>query len=270
MNLNFHCIFAYHRHSSNQQCLQQSLPSRERCIHITDNTQQCQCPWFVSILLDPYICGQCGHGIHAHVDYVSMVVNHYPPTQCAAYVQKTPLAQRCTCEAQLCDHVAINNLFRHADPSSVLDNFAGNNDTSYSVDAISFSNDLRQQYIHAVRQFRCQYRHLFSRRKPHPRSILRLFSPLALTMMQATFHSLHTYPLLRPVTPHPVFNRMSLRSKLIAQTITLFNTQAISWTIPMLISQTVVRRVRISIISIVPQMRMVRHLRPGRARTSSP
>ncbi|KAK0458415.1 uncharacterized protein EV420DRAFT_1764082 [Desarmillaria tabescens] len=117
------------------------LPSRERCVHITDNTQQCQCPWFVSILLDPYICGQCGHGIHAHVDYVSMVVNHYPPTQCAAYVQKTPLAQRCTCEAQLCDHVAINNLFRHADPSSVLDNFAGNNDTSYSVDAISFSND---------------------------------------------------------------------------------------------------------------------------------
>ncbi|KAK0458420.1 uncharacterized protein EV420DRAFT_1747956 [Desarmillaria tabescens] len=71
-----------------------------------------------------------------------MVVNHYPPTQCAAYVQKTPLAQRCTCEAQLCDHVVIDNPFRHVDPSSVLDNFPGNIDTFHSVDAISFSNDI--------------------------------------------------------------------------------------------------------------------------------
>ncbi|KAK0458412.1 uncharacterized protein EV420DRAFT_1542116 [Desarmillaria tabescens] len=70
-----------------------------------------------------------------------MVVNHYPPTQCAAYVQKTPLTQCCTCEVWLSDHVAINNLFRYTEPSSVFDNFAGNNDASHSVDAISFSNN---------------------------------------------------------------------------------------------------------------------------------
>ncbi|KAK0458424.1 uncharacterized protein EV420DRAFT_355240 [Desarmillaria tabescens] len=163
------------------------LPSRERCTHTTDNTQQCQCPWFASPPLDPYICGQCGHGIHAHVDYVSMVVNHHPPAQCAAYVQKMPLAQRCTCEAQLCDHVAINNLFRHADPSSVLDNSPGNIDTFHSVDVISFSNDV----------------------------------------VNSTFTPFVNSRALRPATPHPAFNRMSLRSRLITQTITSSNTQAI-------------------------------------------
>ncbi|KAK0458430.1 uncharacterized protein EV420DRAFT_1747963, partial [Desarmillaria tabescens] len=117
------------------------LPSRERCIHATDNIQQCQCPWFASLLLDPHICGRCGHGIHTHVDYVSMVVNHYPPTQCAAYVQKTPLTQCCTCETWLYDHVAINNPFRHAEPWNVLDNFAENNDASHGVDAINHPND---------------------------------------------------------------------------------------------------------------------------------
>ncbi|KAK0458409.1 uncharacterized protein EV420DRAFT_1747950 [Desarmillaria tabescens] len=70
-----------------------------------------------------------------------MFVNHYPPTQCAAYVQKTPLTQCCTCETWLADHVAINNLFRHAEPWKVLDNFAGNNDTSHSLDVINFFND---------------------------------------------------------------------------------------------------------------------------------
>ncbi|KAK0458416.1 uncharacterized protein EV420DRAFT_1764083 [Desarmillaria tabescens] len=118
------------------------LPSRERCIHITDNTQQCQCPWFVSLPLDPYICGQCGHGIHAHVDYVSMVVNHHPPAQCAAYVQKTPLAQRCTCEAQLCDHIVADNAYRIGEPWNVLDNSRGNNVAFHGVDVINFSNDI--------------------------------------------------------------------------------------------------------------------------------
>ncbi|KAK0458408.1 uncharacterized protein EV420DRAFT_354613 [Desarmillaria tabescens] len=118
------------------------LPSRAQCIHITDNVQHCQCSCFVPTLLEPNICGQCAHGIHAHVDYVSMVVNHYPPTQCAAYVQKTPLVQRCTCEAQLCDHVVIDNPYRVPEPWNVLDNFPGDIDTSHSVDAISFSNDV--------------------------------------------------------------------------------------------------------------------------------
>ncbi|KAK0435435.1 uncharacterized protein EV420DRAFT_1653185 [Desarmillaria tabescens] len=71
-----------------------------------------------------------------------MVVNHYPPTQCAAYVQKTPLVQRCTCEAQLCDHAVADNPYRIAEPWNVLDNFPGNNEASHSVDAIGLSNDV--------------------------------------------------------------------------------------------------------------------------------
>ncbi|PBK77636.1 hypothetical protein ARMSODRAFT_946477 [Armillaria solidipes] len=79
------------------------LPSRGQCIQITNDSQHCQCLWFFppeSPLLDQNICGLCGHGIHAHADYVSIVVNHYPANQCAAYVQRTTLMQRCTCEAQ--------------------------------------------------------------------------------------------------------------------------------------------------------------------------
>ncbi|KAK0225244.1 hypothetical protein EDD85DRAFT_857064 [Armillaria nabsnona] len=117
------------------------FPSRGQCTQVTDNIQHCQCPSFASPLLDPYICVNCGHGIHAHIDYVSMVVHHYPPTRCAAYVQKTPLAQRCTCEAQLCDHLPIDNLNRSAEPWNVLDYFPDNNRPSYSPAAIDFSND---------------------------------------------------------------------------------------------------------------------------------
>ncbi|PBK80434.1 hypothetical protein ARMGADRAFT_1092225 [Armillaria gallica] len=60
------------------------FPSRGPCTQVIDNIQRCQCPSFASPLLDPYICVNCGHGIHAHADYVSMVVYHHPPTQCAA------------------------------------------------------------------------------------------------------------------------------------------------------------------------------------------
>ncbi|PBK64426.1 hypothetical protein ARMSODRAFT_1007050 [Armillaria solidipes] len=117
------------------------FPSRGQCTQVTDNVHRCQCPSFASPLLDPYICVNCGHGIHGHADYVSMVVHHYPPTQCAAYVQKTPLAQRCTCESQLCDHLPIDNLYRSAEPWSVLDYVPDNNGPSYSPAGISFSND---------------------------------------------------------------------------------------------------------------------------------
>ncbi len=44
---------------------------------------------YIPVLTVPQdICGHCGHGIHAHADYVSIVVNHYPANQCAAYAQK--------------------------------------------------------------------------------------------------------------------------------------------------------------------------------------
>ncbi len=36
-------------------------------------------------------------------------------------VLQTPLTQRCTCEAQLCDHIAIDNLYRSEEPWNVLD-----------------------------------------------------------------------------------------------------------------------------------------------------
>ncbi|KAK0210322.1 hypothetical protein DFS33DRAFT_1483432 [Desarmillaria ectypa] len=117
------------------------FPSRGQCIQVTDNIQQCQCPWFVSTLLDQYICGQCGHGIHTHVDYVSMVVNHYPATQCVTYVQKTPLTQRCTCEVWLYDHVATDNLYCSAEPWNVVSNFPDPNGPSSNVNAIHFSNN---------------------------------------------------------------------------------------------------------------------------------
>ncbi|KAK0240641.1 hypothetical protein EDD85DRAFT_1021850 [Armillaria nabsnona] len=98
------------------------LPSRGQCIHVTDN-QPCQCLWFFppeSPLLDQNICGHCGHGIHAHADYVSTVINHYPANQCAAYAQTTHLMQFCTCGAQFYEHIAAYNSYCIPEPWTVL------------------------------------------------------------------------------------------------------------------------------------------------------
>ncbi|PBK77628.1 hypothetical protein ARMSODRAFT_946469 [Armillaria solidipes] len=120
------------------------LPSRGQCIQITDDSQRCQCLWFFppeSPLLDQNVCGLCGHGIHAHVDYVSTVVNHYPVNQCAAYAQKTHLTQRCTCEAQFCEHIATDNGYRLPEPWTVLDYFNPDiNGPSPSATSSSYSN----------------------------------------------------------------------------------------------------------------------------------
>ncbi|PBK96298.1 hypothetical protein ARMGADRAFT_691447 [Armillaria gallica] len=127
-----------------------AVPSRSQCIHDTGRTDNhCHCPQFTPTLLDPYICASCVHGIHIHVDYVSMVVSHYPPTRCAAFVQKTPLTQRCTCEAQLCDHIAIDNPYRVAEPWNVLDylpdsSVPSSNDTmnnSFTANSVPFSSN---------------------------------------------------------------------------------------------------------------------------------
>ncbi|KAK0228105.1 hypothetical protein IW262DRAFT_1348913 [Armillaria fumosa] len=101
-----------------------AIPSRGQCIHATDYAPECQCVWFTeptSPLLNQFICAACGHGIHSHVDYVSTTVCHNIATQCAAYVQKTPLTQRCTCSAHIADHRPILNLHRLQDPFYVLD-----------------------------------------------------------------------------------------------------------------------------------------------------
>ncbi len=53
---------------------------------------------------------------------------------------QTPLTQRCTCEAQLCDHIAIDNLYRVAEPWNVLDYSPDSNVPSSNVS--SRSNDI--------------------------------------------------------------------------------------------------------------------------------
>ncbi|PBK80408.1 hypothetical protein ARMGADRAFT_1171896 [Armillaria gallica] len=106
--------------------LTNSAPSlRGQCVEHTDYAF-CLCSRFfpardVSRYLDhaiPVLTAShahyctCGHGIHAHVDYISTVVHRCPATHCAAYVQDTPQTQECTCAAPLNDHVAIVNPYR--------------------------------------------------------------------------------------------------------------------------------------------------------------
>ncbi|SJL04555.1 uncharacterized protein ARMOST_07922 [Armillaria ostoyae] len=90
------------------------LPPRARCIHITDGIVPCHCPWFnaPTLPLLELSCVECGHGVHAHVDYESKVVFHNPATQCAAYAQKAHKSQACTCAVQLFDHEPIVNAYR--------------------------------------------------------------------------------------------------------------------------------------------------------------
>ncbi|PBL01620.1 hypothetical protein ARMGADRAFT_1071155 [Armillaria gallica] len=120
-----------------------SLPLRARCIQ-AHNGAACWCPWFVSpasTVLDQSSCAACGHGIHGHVDYVSMFVHRCAATQCAAYAQKTPQTQASTCAAQLADHGLAVNLHRPADSSDIaglftddipVDGLLSNDDTSHS------------------------------------------------------------------------------------------------------------------------------------------
>ncbi|KAK0434966.1 hypothetical protein EV421DRAFT_2039425 [Armillaria borealis] len=92
-----------------------ALPSRGQCIEVTDNLQLCQCLSFASTL-DQHICGRCGHGIHAHRDYVSMFVHQCPAMNCAAYYPKTPRVQACTCSASLFEHMPVMNVYRSPTP----------------------------------------------------------------------------------------------------------------------------------------------------------
>ncbi|PBK77632.1 hypothetical protein ARMSODRAFT_946473 [Armillaria solidipes] len=92
------------------------LPPRARCIHITDGIVPCHCPWFNAPSLtlldhDQLSCVECGHGIHAHVDYESKVVYYNPATHCAAFAQKTHKSQACTCSVQIFDHEPIVNVY---------------------------------------------------------------------------------------------------------------------------------------------------------------
>ncbi|SJL04572.1 uncharacterized protein ARMOST_07939 [Armillaria ostoyae] len=126
------------------------LPTRGQCIQVIGSVQHCQCLWFFppeSPLLDQNICGLCGHGIHAHADYVSTVVNNYPANQCAAYVQRTPLMQFCTCEAQFCEHIGTYNSHRFSEPWKVLHYFnSDGHGPSPSVTASGYSDDANSPF----------------------------------------------------------------------------------------------------------------------------
>ncbi|KAK0433119.1 uncharacterized protein EV420DRAFT_578854 [Desarmillaria tabescens] len=122
------------------------LPLRGKCIQVIDS-QRCQCPWFFpseSPPLDKNICGVCGHGIQAHVDYVSMVVHHCPAMNCAAYFPKTARIQACTCSASLIDHIPVVNVYRDSPTPlpygadvSVYDNGIPSNVNTFNGDPTS-------------------------------------------------------------------------------------------------------------------------------------
>ncbi|KAK0433491.1 uncharacterized protein EV420DRAFT_1599876 [Desarmillaria tabescens] len=88
---------------------------RARCTHVTDGAVTCYYPRFnppSSPSQDQISCVDCGHGVHAHVDYESKVVYHNPTTHCAAFAQKAYKSHACTCTVQLFDHEAIVNAYR--------------------------------------------------------------------------------------------------------------------------------------------------------------
>ncbi len=80
------------------------LPSRGQCIQVTDNLQLSVpivrvdarsgrpsfiVAWHTPVLMFyQLICGRCGHGIHAHRDYVSMFVHHCPAMNCACILSE--------------------------------------------------------------------------------------------------------------------------------------------------------------------------------------
>ncbi|KAK0228079.1 hypothetical protein IW262DRAFT_1455277 [Armillaria fumosa] len=127
------------------------LPSRGRCIQITASIiRPCQCLWFFppeSSLSDPNTCGLCEHGIHAHANYVSTVVNHCPANQCAAYAQTMHMMQFCTCGAQFCEHIGTYNSYRIPEPWTVLCYFnPDNNGPPLSTTSSSYSNNVSSPF----------------------------------------------------------------------------------------------------------------------------
>ncbi|KAK0448263.1 uncharacterized protein EV420DRAFT_1750938 [Desarmillaria tabescens] len=89
--------------------------NRGHCIYVTDLIHYCRCLSFAphaSPLQDRFSCATCGHGIHAHVDYISAFVHRSLVSHCAAYAQRTLGTQECTCMLQLVGHTAVLNPHR--------------------------------------------------------------------------------------------------------------------------------------------------------------
>ncbi|KAK0434710.1 hypothetical protein EV421DRAFT_1909177 [Armillaria borealis] len=87
------------------------LPDRSRCLVLN-----CSCNSFTprSPFMVPeneqILCSICSHGVHAHADIQSVIVNQFIAQECFSFVQKT--AETCTCTAPLADHVPIVNPHR--------------------------------------------------------------------------------------------------------------------------------------------------------------
>ncbi|KAK0434705.1 hypothetical protein EV421DRAFT_1909170 [Armillaria borealis] len=87
------------------------LPDRSRCLVLN-----CSCNSFAprSPSMVPedeqILCSICSHGVHAHADIQSIIVNQFIARECFSFVQKT--AETCTCTAPLLDHVPIVNPHR--------------------------------------------------------------------------------------------------------------------------------------------------------------
>ncbi|PBK96338.1 hypothetical protein ARMGADRAFT_1162829 [Armillaria gallica] len=129
-------------------------PVRGRCVRHVGNAS-CLCPSFTAFTLyrdesQPYTLDQpesrcvCGHGIHAHADYVSLIVHHCPANYCVAYTQKTPKTQECACGALLADHVPVFNTYRSPIanvPEPFVGDAYGTGASSYTTNASAPSND---------------------------------------------------------------------------------------------------------------------------------
>ncbi|KAK0445554.1 hypothetical protein EV421DRAFT_329792 [Armillaria borealis] len=108
--------------------------------------------FFFDMSLDLPTCPVCRADVPvapcAHADYISIVVNHYPANQCAAYAQRTHLLQFCTCGAQFCEHIGTYNSYRIPEPWSVLRYFNADGDgSSPSVTTSSYFNDANSPFF---------------------------------------------------------------------------------------------------------------------------
>ncbi|KAK0431386.1 uncharacterized protein EV420DRAFT_1490817 [Desarmillaria tabescens] len=129
------------------------LPSRARCIYVTEGTIDYCCPWFIpppSPEQNQFTCALCGHGIHTHADYVSVVVHQQPEMHWVAYVQKTPVVQLCTCETLLYNHVASNNPFYFDNMWNILDSFPNNTQNPYTINPAFFRSASLSEFTHSM------------------------------------------------------------------------------------------------------------------------
>ncbi|KAK0445573.1 hypothetical protein EV421DRAFT_1902505 [Armillaria borealis] len=80
-----------------------------------------------------HICW-CGHGIHMHVDYISMFVHQCVAMNCAVYYPKTPQVQACTCSTSLIKHMPVINVYHLPATPPNVDNALPSNVNTFAGD----------------------------------------------------------------------------------------------------------------------------------------